>query len=69
LPVELLADQPSHQNEIASLLHPMGRNTLFWLVKRWNPWTNPQRAHEDLQRTALSFTIPLTLLALTEVIE
>ena len=26
--------KPSHQNEIASLLHPLERNTFF--VKRWN---------------------------------
>lgn len=34
--------RPSHQNEKASLLHPMGRDTFFWLVKRWNPRINPE---------------------------
>jgi hypothetical protein len=44
----------------------MGRNTLFWLAKRWNPRTSPGAPVRTHQRTALSLAIPRTLLALAD---
>ena len=41
--------KPSHQNEIASLPHHIGRNTFFWLVERGpeSAGANPERASEN----------------------
>ena len=63
--------KPSHQNEIANLPHPKGRKTfslaLEALESSDQPRSEPVR---NSQRTALSLTIPLTLLAFPdEVIE
>jgi hypothetical protein len=58
------ADQPWHQNEVASLPHALARNRFFWFVQNENPRTN-ERARNP-KRTALSLTIPATLLALAD---
>jgi hypothetical protein len=58
---------PSHQNEIASLLHPVGAKHFFWPAKRWNPPDRPRSESVRIpQRTALSLTIPPMLLALAD---
>ena len=67
--------KPAHQNEIASLPHPVGRNTFFLLVMRWNTPTRkdpPARVRTNPGarpvRMALSLTVPPTLLASADVV-